>query len=124
MAVVLGMTFLIFSNIDVQFAKKEIIWKNYTTKKALSTTHQVKLVDQKKYAKVVLDKNIEVFVTHVSFLGLKLTIHLVRKAWIALLLAEKVTVPAKYSDFANVFLEESANIYLQSKLESIKMLSC
>ena len=27
-----------------------------------------------------------------------------------LLLAEKVTVPAKYSDFPDVFLEESANV--------------
>ena len=29
----------------------------------------------------------------------------------ALLLAKKVIVPAKYSDFANVFLEKSANVF-------------
>ena len=28
----------------------------------------------------------------------------------ALLLAKKVTIPAKYSDFADIFLEESANV--------------
>ena len=31
----------------------------------------------------------------------------------ALLLAKEVTVPAKYRDFADVFLEESANVLLE-----------
>ena len=31
----------------------------------------------------------------------------------ALLLAKKVIVPAKYSDFANVFLKKSANVFLE-----------
>ena len=46
----------------------------------------------------------------VSSLQLKITIHLVREAWMALLLAKKVTVLAKYSDFADIFSEELANI--------------
>ena len=46
----------------------------------------------------------------VSFLESRITIYLVRKAQIVLILAQKVTVLAKYSDFANVFLEESTNI--------------
>ena len=40
-----------------------------------------------------------------------MTIHPVKEAWLALLLAKKVTVLAKYSDFAEVFLEESANVF-------------
>ena len=36
--VVLGMLFLTFSNADVQFVEKELIWKSYTTAKALPTT--------------------------------------------------------------------------------------
>ena len=39
-----------------------------------------------------------------------MTIHPARKAQLALLLVKKVTVPTKYSDFANVFSEKSANI--------------
>ena len=39
-----------------------------------------------------------------------MSIHLARKAQLALLLAEKVTVSAEYSDFADVFLEKSANV--------------
>ena len=47
---------------------------------------------------------------YISFLELKITIYLARKAQIALLLAKKVTIYAKYSDSADVFLEELANI--------------
>ena len=39
-----------------------------------------------------------------------MTIHPARKAQLALLLAEKVTVPVEYSDFADVFSEKSANV--------------
>ena len=42
-----------------------------------------------------------------------MTIYLARKAQLALLLAKKVTVPTKYSDFADVFLEKSANVLSQ-----------
>ena len=39
-----------------------------------------------------------------------MSIHPARKAQLALLLTEKVTIVVKYSDFANVFLEKSTNI--------------
>ena len=39
-----------------------------------------------------------------------MSIHLARKAQLAWLLTEKITVPTEYSDFANVFLEKSANV--------------
>ena len=39
-----------------------------------------------------------------------MTIHLTRKAQLALLLAKKVIVPAKYLDFADVFSKKSGNI--------------
>ena len=47
---------------------------------------------------------------YISFLGSKMTIHPAKKAYMALLLAKKVTIPAKYSDFANMFLEKLANV--------------
>ena len=37
-------------------------------------------------------------------------IHPARKVQLALLLAEKVTVPTEYLDFADVFSEKSANV--------------
>ena len=48
---------------------------------------------------------------YVDFLKSRITIYLSRKAHLALLLAKKVTVPKKYSDFANVFSEKSANVF-------------
>ena len=108
--VVLGILFLTLSNADVQFAEKKLTWRTYTTKKAFSTTCWVKIIDQKKFAKAVLDENFKAFVVHVSFLRSKMTIHPARKAQLALLLVKKVTVPTKYRDFAHVFLEKSANI--------------
>ena len=47
---------------------------------------------------------------HVSSLESKMTIYLAKKAQLALLLAKKVTVLIKYLDFADVFLEKSANV--------------
>ena len=104
------MPFLTFSNADVQSAEKELTWRTYTTKEALPATRRVKIIDQKEFAKAVLDENIEAFVVHVSFLELRMTIEPAREAQLALLLTEKVTVPVKFSDFADVFLEKSANV--------------
>ena len=77
MEVILGMPCLIFNNADIQFAEKKLTWRSYTTKKALSTTQRVELIDKKEFVKAALDENIEVFVVHVSFLSLrsKMTIH-------------------------------------------------
>ena len=59
-----------------------------------------------------MDENIKTFVMHVSFLSLgsKITIYLAWKAQIALLLAKKVTIPVKYSDYADIFSKESAEM--------------
>ena len=59
---------------------------------------------------MALDENVEAFVVHVSFLGSRMTIHPARQAQLALLLAKEVTVPVEYSDFADVFLQKSANV--------------
>ena len=110
MEVVLSMSFFILSNADVQFAEKKLTWRTYTTKKALLTTCQVEIINQKKFAKTALDENVEAFVVYVSSLSSRMTIHPAKKAQFAFLLAEKVTVPTKYLDFADVFLKKSANV--------------
>ena len=45
--VVLKMHFLIFGNINIQFAKKELTWKSYTAKKALPITQKVEFINKK-----------------------------------------------------------------------------
>ena len=113
MEIVLDMLFSTLSNADIQFIEKKLTWRTYTTKKALPNTCRINLINQKKFAKTVLHENIKAFIVYISSLGLRMTIYLVRKSQIALLLAKKVTVPAKYLDFADVFPEKSANILLE-----------
>ena len=95
--------------------QKKTYLKFYTTAKLLSITCQVELIDKKKIAKVALNKNIKVFVIHVSFLSLELKrkIYLSKKAQIALLLDKKVTILAEYLNFANVFFRKGAKILLK-----------
>ena len=50
---------------------------------------------------------------HVTSLSI-MAIHLARKAQIALLVAKEVKIPAKYSDFLDVFLKEKALILLKA----------
>ena len=51
-------------------------------------------------------------ILHIGFLSQRsrITVHLAREVQIVLLLAEKVTIPVQYLDFADVFVEKSANI--------------
>ena len=80
MEVVLGMLFFTSNNTDVYFAKQKLTWKIYTTKEALSTIHQVEIIDRKEFANPALDENVKTFVVHVSSLRSKMSIHLARKA--------------------------------------------
>ena len=82
MEVVFRILFLIFSNANIQFAQKTLIWSSYTTSKDLPITQKVELIDKKKFTKVALDENIQAFVVRVPFLslGLEMTIYLARKA--------------------------------------------
>ena len=59
---------------------------------------------------MALDENVETFVVYVVSLTSKITIYSARKAQIALLLAENITVLAEYADFINVFLKKSAKM--------------
>lgn len=53
-----------------------------------------------------------------------MTIHPTQKPQIALILVKKVTVQAKYMDFANIFLKESAELlpgYIEVNKHVIKL---
>ena len=91
--------------------EKKLTWRTYTIKKTLLTTRQVEIIDWKEFSKAVLDENLEAFVVHVSSLRSKISIHPAKEAQLALLLTEEVTMPTEYLDFANVFSENSANVF-------------
>ena len=60
-----------------------------------------------------MDKNVKAFMVYVALITSKISIYLARKAQIALLIAKEVTVPAEYSDFADVFSKKSAEVLLK-----------
>lgn len=66
MKIVLRMLFWASSNTNFQFHAEELIWKSYIVVEALPTTSQVKLIDKREFAKVVLDKNFETFIIYVG----------------------------------------------------------
>ena len=109
MQVVLGIPFLNFSNADIQFAGKELIWRSYTTGEALPTTKRVELIEQKEFAKAALDKKSETFVMHVATLEAPfagMAINPLQAAQILALIQKKAPtkVPPKYADYADIFL--------------------
>lgn len=84
--IVLEMLFLALNNTNVQFTKLEkLTWRFYTTAKALPTTSLVKLIDKRKFAKVVLDENSKTLVVYVVILRAEASIALLQTAQIAVL---------------------------------------
>ena len=49
------MFFLKISNVDILFSEKSLIWKFYTTNKALLTIKQVQLINSKEFIIAALD---------------------------------------------------------------------
>ena len=64
--VILEMFFLKFSNADMSFDEKTLIWRIYTTNKALPITKQVQIIDKKNFVIAALDANSEMFVVHMA----------------------------------------------------------
>ena len=90
--VVFKIFFLTFSNANIQFAKKKFLQKTYIVAEALPTIFWVKFIDKKKFAKTVLNKNVETFIVHMTSFTSKIMIYPACEAQILLLLAKKVTV--------------------------------
>ena len=116
--IVLGILFLILSGADVNFFGQELWWSAYTTKKTLLTTRRVELVSKKEFAAVALDPEYETYVVHIGSVSSNaspssslLNIPPSRRPQIFGLIAKKTStkVPAKYSDFANVFSPDLAS---------------
>ena len=113
--VVLDMLFLILSNVNIHFVRKKLTKGFYITTKALLFTKQLEIIDKKEFIKTALDKNVEVFVMHMTSFSLNLIlINSAQKTQMALLVSKKVQIPGKYSDFLNIFLEKKALILLET----------
>ena len=112
--VVFGKSFLTLSSVDVDFSGQELWWRTYTTKEALPTTSCVELVGKKEFAAAALDPEYKTYIVHVASLSsiplaslgsTPLNVHPFQSSWISSLIVKKAStkVPAKYSDFVDVF---------------------
>lgn len=105
--VILKMLFLFFSNRNIKFIEKELIWKIYSTSKVLLTNKQIQLIDYKIFIAAALDLGKEAFIIYVPYLKAEISIHLAWECQITLLLAKKATIWDKYFNFANIFSKKS-----------------
>ena len=109
--VILGMSFLKFSNADVSFGEGILTWKSYTTSKVLPTTERVRLVNPKEFVIAALDANSETFIVYMAIREQEeMPVHMERQAQVAALLFDEAPneVPVEYSDYSDVFLAENA----------------
>ena len=112
--IVLGIPFLTLSGADVDFSGWELRWRTYTTEEVLLTTKRIELVGKKEFAAAALNPEHETYVVHVASLRstplASLNVHPFRRPQISGLIDEKAPtkVPAKYSDFADVFSPDLA----------------
>ena len=110
--IIFGISFLTFSKVEIDFAQRKLTWRTYTAAEAMPTTKRVQIIDSKEFAKAALDLEQEAFVVHVAAFSAKPAVHPDREAQITALIADdaSVTVPAEYSDFADIFSKESAAV--------------
>lgn len=108
MDVILEMPFLTFTNTNMQFTERGLIWRSYCLAKVLSITKWVQIINKKKFAIANLDLDKKSIFVYVAYLDTKILIYPAWEAQIVLLITEKVAIPAEYSDYANVFSKESA----------------
>ena len=63
---ILGITFLKINNADVSFGKGTLMWKTYTTNKALLTTKRIQIIDKKEFVIAALDADSETFIVYMA----------------------------------------------------------
>lgn len=87
MEVVLEMSFLSLSNVNIEFAKlKKLTWRSYTAVKTLLTISRIELIDKREFVRAVMDENSETFVIYISVIAIiKSSIYSSRVAQIAAL---------------------------------------
>ena len=104
------MLFLTLSKADIWFAERELVWRTYTAVETLPMTRMMEIIDKREFVETALNADDETFVVHVAALVEPTTmpIHPSRQAQVAALMSEETGIPAKYSDFSNVFSSDSA----------------
>ena len=122
--IVLMMPFRTLNSADVNFLGCELWWRTYTTKEALPTTKRVELVGKKKFAAVAFDLEHEIYVVYIGSVSSdalpsssphKLIVYPFHRPQVSGLIAKEALtkVPAKYSNFADIFSLDLASKLLK-----------
>ena len=104
-------SFIIFTNGNVQFVDINLTWKTYITKKSQLIIQWVEVINKKKWVRRVLNENIKAFIIYMDSVTSKIIIHLDKKGQIALLITKKVNISPKYLDYAIVFSKNQPRCY-------------
>lgn len=75
MSIALGILFLIFSNIEIDFAGQELYYKLFISIKALPTTIRMELVEKSKFKIIGFSSNEKTFVVYIAALSFNPKIH-------------------------------------------------
>ena len=99
------MPFLTPSKANIRFVEKEPVSRTYIAAEALPMTRKVEIIDKKEFAAAALNVHEETFVVYLAALAKPKTmpIHLFCHAQVTTLTSNETGIPAKYSDFFNVF---------------------
>lgn len=105
MDVACGMLFLILSNVKINSNNQKLRRRLYAITEALPTTRQIELIRKKEFVTTAFDPEDEIFVVHLVFFVSSNDVYLFYRVQIVSLKIDEVliTVPTKYSDFANIF---------------------
>lgn len=76
MEIVLGLSFLIFGKVEINFANWKLNRKTYILDEALPITKKVQIINWKEFLTAALALNEEVFVVYMAYLWAKMLIHL------------------------------------------------
>lgn len=68
----------------------------------------MQMINRKQFAAAILALNNKAFMIYITYLESKMSIYLAWNAKMALLLAEKVSIPKKYTNFLDIFFKKSA----------------
>lgn len=67
-------------NVDIQFGAEKLTQRSYTIAEILPRINRIELINKKKYVKMLLDKNLEIFVIYIialkAIIVIKISIHL------------------------------------------------
>ena len=109
MEIVLGMLFFTFSNADIWFAERELVWRTYSAAKALATIQRVVIIDKKEFMAAALNEEDETFVVYMAaFNMVDSSVHPSQQAQISSLDVKEVIIPFEYTDYTDVFSPDSA----------------